>query len=253
MKKKKKGGKIKKVLLGIFAFILAAIIIVFAICMIPVRTQKIDPAIFKSDSEITVSQEGKYTFFVPENPSAGLIFYQGARVDAKAYAPLMRELARRNILTVLIDSPFNLAFFAMNAPDGIQEKFPQVHSWYIGGHSMGAEVAGEYLIKHTDDYIGLALFAGFVTNDFSSTDLSAISIYGENDGVLTGGAYDECLSHLPEDFNELVIKGGNHSGFAYYGPQKGDNEATITKDEQIKAAADFFAEKVNESVFVPIK
>ena len=244
MKEKKKGKKIKKVLLGILAFLLAAIVAVFAICMVPVKTQKIDSSILKSDEKITVSQDGKYTFFVPENPEAGLIFYQGARVDAKAYAPLMRELAKRNILTVLIDSPFNLAFFAMNAPDGIQAKFPQVKSWYIGGHSMGAEVAGEYLIKHIDEYDGLALFAGFVTNDFSETELKAISIYGENDGVLTGGAYDECLSHLPKDFSELVIEGGNHSGFAYYGPQKGDNEATITKDEQIKSAADFFAEKI---------
>lgn len=242
--KKKKGKKFKKILLSILAILLVLIIGVFAICMIPVKTQDIDPKILSSDNNITVSEiKSGITAFVPEKAEAGLIFYQGARVDAKAYAPLMRALAERNVLAVLIDCPFNLAFFNMNAPDGIQEKFPQVKSWYIGGHSMGAEVAGEYLIKHVDDYDGLALFAGFVTNDFSKTDLNVISIYGENDGVLTGGAYDECLSHLPKDFSEYVIKGGNHSGFAYYGPQKGDNEATISKDAQIAAAADFFVDK----------
>lgn len=109
---------------------------------------------------------------------------------------------------------------------------------------MGAEVAGEYLNEHLDKYKGLIMFAGFVTNDFSKTDISVLSVYGENDGVLTGGAYDECLSHLPEGYTEFVIKGGNHSGFAYYGPQKGDNEATISKDEQISLTADSVADFV---------
>ena len=242
----KKNFRIGKILLRALAVFLALIIIAFAICMIPVKTHDIDPKIFQSDGKITVSEiSGSVTAFVPENPVAGLIFYQGARVDAKAYAPLMRELAENGILAVAIDCPFNLAFFKMNAPDGIQGQFPQVEKWYIGGHSMGAEVAGQYLEKHIDEYDGIAMFAGFVTSDFSDTDISVISIYGENDGVLTDGAYDECLSHLPDGYKELVIDGGNHSGFAYYGPQKGDGEASISKDQQIRIAANFFAECVN--------
>lgn len=245
MSENKKGRKIKKILLGVLTVFLSLIVIAFGICAIPMKTHEMEKSVFESDEKITVSQiDGRMTAFEPKNPSAGLIFYQGARVDAKAYASLMRQLAQRNILAVIIDAPLNLAFFSMNAPDKILEKFPQIKNWYIGGHSMGAEVAGEYLIKHVDKFNGLALFAGFVTDDFSKTQLKVISIYGENDGVLTGGLYDGCLSHLPKDFCELVIDGGNHSGFAYYGPQKGDNEATISKDEQIKAAADFFAENI---------
>ena len=247
MTENKKGKKLKKILLSVFVILLVIIIGVFAICMVPLKTHDIDPKIFESDKRITVSEISKgVTAFVPDEPAAGLIFYQGARVDAKAYAPLMRALANRHILAVVIDCPFNLAFFKMNAADGIQEKFPQVKSWYIGGHSMGAEVAGQYLSKHVDEYDGLALFAGFVTSDLSKADISAVSIYGENDGVLTGGAYDECLSNLPADFKELVIPGGNHSGIAYYGPQKGDNEATISKDEQIARTAAFFDETVKQ-------
>lgn len=244
-KEKKKGKKLKKIILIILASLLAVCIAVLGICMIPLKTHSIDPKVFESDENVKVEEiSGSITAFVPENPQTGLIFHQGARVDAKAYAPFMRELAERGILTVLIDSPFNLAFFGMNKPNGIQEKFPQVKSWYIGGHSMGAEVAGEYLNKHVDEYDGLLLIAGFVTNDFSKTDLNVLSVYGGNDGVLTGGAYDECLSHLPDGYKEYIIEGGNHSGFAYYGPQKGDNEAKISKDEQIKAAADFIAENM---------
>lgn len=241
----KKGRKIKKIILSIICILLALIVAVFAVCMVPLKTHDIDPKIFDSDGKVAVMEVSKgITAFAPKNPKSGLIFYQGARVDAKAYAPLMRQLAEKGILTVLIDSPFNLAFFGMDAPDGIQMKFPQVENWYIGGHSMGAEVAGEYLNEHLDEYKGLIMFAGFVTNDFSKTDISVLSIYGENDGVLTGGAYDECLSHLPEGYTEIVINGGNHSGFAYYGPQKGDNEAKISKDEQIAFTADCVADFV---------
>lgn len=241
----KKGRKIKKIILSVICILLALIVAVFAVCMVPLKTHDIDPKIFDSDGKVAVMEVSKgITVFAPKNPKSGLIFYQGARVDAKAYAPLMRQLAEKGILTVLIDSPFNLAFFGMDAPDGIQMKFPQVENWYIGGHSMGAEVAGEYLNEHLDEYKGLIMFAGFVTNDFSETDISVLSIYGENDGVLTGGAYDECLSHLPEGYTEIVIKGGNHSGFAYYGPQKGDNEAKISKDEQIAFTADCVADFV---------
>ena len=66
----------------------------------------------------------------------------------------------------------------------------------------------------------------------------------EIDGVLTGDLYSGCLKYLPDDFYEYVIPGGNHAGFAYYGPQAGDNEATISKDEQIEATAKFLAEQI---------
>ncbi len=246
--KKSKSKKIKKIILSVFIALAVLIAGVFAFCMIPMKNHDIDPKVFESEGKITVTEiSSGITAFVPEKPAAGLIFYQGARVDAKAYAPLMRELSERDILAVLLDSPFNLAFFGMNMPDGIQEKFPQVSTWYIGGHSMGAEVAGEYLNRHLDEYDGLALFAGFVTNDFSKTGISAFSVYGENDGVLTG-SYKECLSHLPKDFSELVIDGGNHAGFAYYGPQKGDGEAEISKDEQIRIAADFCEKAIKSNL-----
>ncbi|MCQ2479950.1 MAG: alpha/beta hydrolase [Clostridia bacterium] len=239
--KKKKKGFLGKIIKGFIALALAFAITAFAFSVIPIKTGEFDKSVLESSSTITVNEYGGCTYFIPKNPQAGLIFYQGARVDAEAYAPLMRALAEREILTILIDSPLNFAYFGINVPDGIQAMFPNVKKWYIGGHSMGAEIAGKYLKKHIEDFEGLALFAGFVTKDFSDTDLKVISIYGENDGVLTESLYEKYRSNLPKDYKEFVIPGGNHSGFAYYGPQKGDNEATISKEEQITTTARYFA------------
>lgn len=239
--KKKRKGAGSKIIKGVIALLLAFGVTAFIFSVIPAKTIDFDKSVLESSNTITVNEYGGCTYFIPKNPQAGLIFFQGARVDAKAYAPLMRALAEREILTVLIDSPLNFAYFGINVPDGIQAMFPQVKKWFIGGHSMGAEIAGKYLKKHIEDFDGLALFAGFVTKDFSKTDLKAFSIYGENDGILTDSLYNKYLSNLPKDYKEYVIPGGNHSGFAYYGPQKGDKEATITKEEQITATARAFA------------
>lgn len=242
---RKKHGKVKKILLIFVALFLILCTAVFAVCIIPCKTHNIPVEVFNSDDDITVMEiDGGATAFVPENPFAGIIFYPGARVKAEAYAPLMRALAQKGIVAVSLDVPFNLAFFDVNAADGIKEQFPNVKKWYVGGHSLGADVAGMYLAKHTEEFDGLVLFAGFITNDLKNTDLSVLSVYGENDGVLTGDLYTGCLKYLPDDFYEYVIPGGNHAGFAYYGPQAGDNEATISKDEQIEATAKFLAEQI---------
>jgi hypothetical protein len=43
---------------------------------------------------------------------------------------------------------------------------------------------------------------------------------------------------LPEDTKYIVIEGGNHPQFGYYGPQKGDGKASISLLEQQKITVD---------------
>ena len=45
--------------------------------------------------------------------------------------------------------------------------------------------------------------------------------------------YNSNLSYLPEGHTTKVIEGGNHANYGYYGKQKGDGEATITREQQI--------------------
>lgn len=191
----------------------------------------------QEDSLVSVDQTVRDRIvFLPDDPKAGLIFYPGGKVEYTAYAPLLRELAEEGVLCVLVKMPCNLAVLGVNAADGIQEDFPEVTEWYIGGHSLGGSMAAVYLAKHTDDYKGLILFAAYGTEDLSQSGLKVISLYGSMDGVLNMEKYEENRENLPEETLEYVIEGGNHAQFGSYGSQKGDGTPAVSAEEQREAA-----------------
>ena len=93
---------------------------------------------FSAGNEVTmqVLPEGD-RIWAPEQAMTGLIFYHGGKVEHTAYIPLMQALSARGILCVLVEMPFRLAVFDVDAAAGIPEDFPQIEHWYIGGHSLG--------------------------------------------------------------------------------------------------------------------
>ena len=195
-------------------------------------------AAFESDAGITVTElENGNLVFEPESAKTGLIFYPGGKEEYTSYIPLMKACADQGILCVLVEMPFNLAVFDVNAADGIIEKYPEIENWYIGGHSLGGSMAASYLENHADNYEGLILLGSYSTVDFSESDLKVLSIYGSEDQVLNKEKYEEYKSNLPEDYREVVIDGGCHAFFGVYGKQDGDGTPTITNDEQIQMTA----------------
>ena len=175
--------------------------------------------------------------FEPENATVGFVFYPGGKVEYEAYAPLMEKLAEQGVLCVLLHMPANLAVLDVNAADGIQEEFPNITEWYIGGHSLGGSMAASYLGEHAEEYEGLILIASYSTADLKGTDLNVLSIYGEYDQVLNVEKYRDNKDNLPEDYKEMIIEGGNHAYFGSYGEQDGDGKANISNAEQIEFAA----------------
>ena len=103
--------------------------------------------------------------FELDGATTGLIFYPGGKVEHRAYIPLMQACAEQGILCVLIEMPFNLAVLDINAADGIQEQYPQIQDWYIGGHSLGGSMGANYLEKNAEDYEGLILLGSYSTAD----------------------------------------------------------------------------------------
>ena len=90
-----------------------------------------------SSSSVTVSKLGDDLVFTPAGgASDGLIFYPGGKVEYTAYAPLMHRIAEQGIQCVLVKIPFNLAVLDISAAGGIAAEFPEISSWYIGGHSL---------------------------------------------------------------------------------------------------------------------
>ena len=191
---------------------------------------------------VAVEISGDRMAFVPEEPSAGLIFYPGGKVEFTAYAPLMAKLAERDILCVLLKMPLNLAVLDMGAAEGIPEQFPQVDHWYLAGHSLGGSMAASFVGKNADTYDGLILLAAYSTEDLTATDLKVCSLYGDRDGVLNLEKYQQYRSNLPQDTLELVLEGGNHAGFGSYGPQEGDGISPLEPGVQLTWTADRICE-----------
>ena len=182
--------------------------------------------------------------YTPENAKAGLIFYPGGKVEHTAYKPLMKACAERGLLCVLVEMPFHLAVLDINAADGIREQYPEIESWYIGGHSLGGSMAASYLSEHTEDFDGLILLGSYTATDLSQTDLAVLSVYGSEDRELNREKYLANKPLLPADFTEIVIEGGCHAGFGLYGAQDGDGTPTVSSEDQIRRTANEIADWV---------
>lgn len=221
----------------------AAVLIAAAVCAAYLgdyyRADMDAVAAFASDGTVAMhtSEKGDLVW-EPEQALSGLIFYPGGKVEHTAYIPLMRELSSRGILCVLVEMPFRLAVFDMDAAEGIREEFPQIESWYIGGHSLGGAMAASYLSDCADSFDGLILLGSYAAEDLSETELSVLSVYGSEDMVMNSEKYEQSKINLPEDFEEVIIDGGCHAYFGMYGEQEGDGTPSITNEEQITRSAD---------------
>jgi hypothetical protein len=193
---------------------------------------------FVTVDNIAIEKRDDTTVYAPENATNGFIFYPGGKVEHTAYEPLMKACADKGILCVLVEMPFNLAVFDVNAANGIVEMYPEIKNWYIGGHSLGGSMAAAYIADNTDDFKGLILLGSYSATDLSETELKVLSIYGSEDLVLNRDKYNENKINLPKGFTEIVIDGGCHAGFGVYGAQDGDGTPTITSREQITITAD---------------
>lgn len=201
---------------------------------------------FEYDGTLTVTAADGNTVYAPKNSDSLFIFYPGGKVEHSAYEPLMKACASKGITCVLVDMPFNLAVFDINAADGICEMFPEIENCYIGGHSLGGSMAASYLADNTADFDGLVLLGSYSTEDFSNSDIEVLSVYGSEDRVLNKEKYDENKSNLPQDFDEIIIEGGCHAYFGMYGVQDGDGTPAITNEEQISITARAIADFINE-------
>ena len=170
--------------------------------------------------------------FVPDHPTAGLVFYPGGKVQPEAYAPLMQKCAQRGILCVLLKPTFNLAIIDMDAANGVTAQFPDVSTWVLAGHSMGGVAAADYASRHPDEFDAIAFLAAYPAVDLSGFGGKALSIVGSNDGVLNRDKYEQAHDLLPDSVQKLVIEGGNHAYYGNYGEQVNDGQADITRENQ---------------------
>lgn len=192
-------------------------------------------AALESDSLVQVTTD-RWLVFKPANeePTAGLILYPGGRVNPRSYSPAARAVAGEGYLVVIVPMPLNLAVFASDAAADVIAAHPGMSHWAIGGHSLGGAMAARFAYGHPAEVQGLVLWAAYPdsSNDLSHRDLAVTSIYGTLDGLATTEKIDASHPLLPPTTDWVAIEGGNHAQFGRYGPQSGDNPATIGREEQ---------------------
>ena len=187
-------------------------------------------AALESDAAVRVGRTDYGWRFDGPSESDALIFYPGGKVEARAYAPLLREIAAGEMDVCLVEMPFRLAVLAPNRADRVMEQ-EDYTNWYIGGHSLGGAVAANYAASHGDRLRGLVLLAAYATRPLDP-GLHVLVAVGSEDGVVNRAKLEAGLQYLPADARFVTIPGANHAQFGSYGPQRGDGEARISPEEQ---------------------
>lgn len=202
-----------------------------------------DSVALESTQSATVATKRHIIYEATSNAtSTGLIFYPGGKVQYEAYAPLVKSLSEQGITCILVHMPLNLAVFDMDAASAVRNLYPDIQNWYIAGHSLGGAMGATFIASHASDYHGIILLGAYSTSDLRDTGLLALSIYGSNDQVLSATKYAKYKENLPDATTEVIIEGGCHSYFGYYGMQDGDGTPTITREEQINQTAKIIME-----------
>lgn len=233
----------KKLVAGIVLSVLFALILACGIYLsdyYKADFSEIERVLGKSENQLyekSLLKEGTLCFLPKAGAKTGFVFYPGGKVQYNAYEPLLAKLAEKGIACFLVKMPFNLAVFNINGAEEVLNQFPEIENWFIGGHSLGGSMAASFLGKNQFDIKGLILLASYSTVDFSEVDIKLLSIFGSEDGVLNLEKYTENKSHFSKNAKEVVIEGGNHAGFGFYGPQKKDGKASISSINQIEQTA----------------
>ena len=207
-------------------------------------------AALQSDEQVAVSRDRWLVFQPAEGPSIrGLILYPGGRVLPEAYAPLGRALAENGFSAVVAAMPLNLAVLDPDAADAVIDAFPQVAHWIVAGHSLGGVMAARYAYEKPERHSGLVLMAAWPEAhiDLSQRDLAVAMIYGDRDGLATVEEIEAAFPLLPDQARKVLIAGGNHAQFGWYGPQAGDGTAQISREEQLQQVLEAILDMARES------
>jgi hypothetical protein len=189
----------------------------------------------QSDPAVAV-ETGKWLVFTPlaSKPTTGIIVYPGGRVDYRAYAPAAHQIAAQGYLVVIVHMPLNLAVMDAGAAGGVVAAYPEIKHWTVGGHSLGGTMAANFVYTHPGVMEGLVLWAAYPasSNNLRSSGIRVLSISGTLDGLSTPEKIAASVPLLPSDTVWVPIEGGDHAQFGWYGPQAGDNPATISRGDQ---------------------
>ncbi len=246
----------KRILIGIGVVLLLVVAGFFVWAETPASPMPEAMQALTGDNSVQVTQD-HWVVFQPQGvkPSVGFIFYPGGRVDYRAYAPAAKAIAAQGFLVVITPMPLSLAVISPEEAKAVIAAYPAITHWVIGGHSLGGAMAAHYVVLHPDQINGVVFWAAYPadSDSLANKPVKVLSISATRDGLATPQKIEASRALLPKDTQWVVIPGGDHAQFGYYGPQSGDNPAEITREAQqsktVQATVDFL--KSFEAAAVP--
>jgi hypothetical protein len=199
-----------------------------------------EPALtaMESDGAVTISESLTRIVMTPTTRASDTaVFYQpGAKVEARAYAAVLRPLAEAGHHVVIVKQPLGIAFLSLGSFDRVRSDFDEFPAWVLGGHSLGGTVASIQANDNGGDAPGsargLLLHASYPAGDISATLRAEVaSVFVTHDGFATPEDIAASRANLPDSAQFVPIEGAVHAFFGDYGRQPGDGEPTISHDE----------------------
>lgn len=196
------------------------------------------------DGQVSVSETDYGWHFDGPSEDSALIFYPGAKVEAEAYAPLLRDLAGAGMDACLVRMPLRFAILGIDKADAVMKRhdYPR---WFIGGHSLGGAMAARYAAGHPDGLEGVILLAAYADRPLGDA-MTELVVYGSEDKVLSPSGIEKGRAIAPEHYIEHVIPGGNHAQFGSYGIQSGDGDAAISREAQQAETINVILETISD-------
>jgi pimeloyl-ACP methyl ester carboxylesterase len=114
------------------------------------------------------------------------------------------------------------------------KSFPVTINWVLAGHSKGGAMASEFAGIYPNKLSGLLLIGTSHPRrvDLSNLTIPVTKVHASEDGLASVEEVKEFSVNLPNHTNFVLVEGGNHSQFGYYGFQLGSGTATISRKEQ---------------------
>ena len=166
-------------------------------------------------------------------PTTGLVFVPGSRVDPRAYAHVLRPLAKAGYLVTVLKEPFGSSIVDPNHPRRVIAAHPEITRWVLAGHSLGGVTAAAFADDHPvvdgAPVAGLVLWASYPAGAIKRTDLVVTSISADRDGLTTPAEIEQAKKSLPPRTTHVVVPGAAHSTFGDYGLQPDDGTATADR------------------------
>ena len=202
-----------------------------------------------STASVRVEKTNYGWVFIPTGAvKGGLAYYPGGLVDPRAYAPLMQRIAQGGYRAALLQVRFNLAVTEQGKARQPIAANPELR-WAVGGHSLGGVVASNFA-QSNPDAKAIVFWASYPQNDLSKLAMPALALIGDQDKVV-GDKLGQSKPKFPKATRFEAIQGLNHSGFGGYGPQRGDGEATLSKEQGWQEIAKYTLQFLDQTVGKP--